>query len=75
MSAQPQTYRFEVEGHLDQHWASWFGDATITHHDGGRSTLVATLIDQAELHGVLARLRDLGITLIALTPTPSPHQE
>ncbi len=74
MSGSGRTYTFKVKGHLDEHWAAWLGDAAITHHDDGTSTLVTPLTDQAELHGVLARLRDLGITLIAVTPT-STHQE
>ena len=69
MSGQAQTYAFEVRGHLDEHWAGWFGEAAITHHQDGTSTLVTPVTDQAELHGVLARLRDLGIVLIAVTPT------
>lgn len=70
-----RTYTFAVKGHLDEHWATWFGDAAaITHRDDGTTTLVTPVADQAELHGVLARLRDLGITLISVTPT-STHLE
>lgn len=74
MSGQAQTYAFAVRGHLDEHWAEWLGDAAISHHDDGTSTLVTSLADQAELHGVLARLRDLGIVLIAVTPTSTTQE-
>jgi hypothetical protein len=60
------TYEFRVEGHLDDHWSAWLGDLTITRHHDGTSTLTAPVADQAQLHGVLARLRDIGATLLSL---------
>jgi len=60
------TYEFLVEGHLDDHWSAWLGDLTITRHHDGTSTLTAPIADQAQLHGVLARLRDIGATLLSL---------
>ena len=59
-------YEFRVHGHLDERWASWFGDLVITRHDDGTCTLAGPITDQSQLHGVLARLRDLGITLLSL---------
>lgn len=61
-------YAFEVQGHLDCHWASRLANLAITHNADGTSTLSGPITDQAELHGVLAALRDLGITIIALAP-------
>ena len=61
-------YAFEVQGHLDHHWAGWLGGLTITHNPDGTSTLVGLVVDQAELHGVLAKLRDIGVALIAVAP-------
>jgi hypothetical protein len=60
------TYEFRVEGHLDDHWSAWLGDLTITRHHDGTSTLTGPVADQAQLHGVLARLRDIGATLLSL---------
>jgi len=71
------TYQFRVEGHLDDHWSAWLGDLTIARHHDGTSTLTGPVADQAQLHGVLAGLRDIGATLLslnALEPSPLPAQ-
>ncbi|WP_223164154.1 hypothetical protein [Nocardioides mesophilus] len=62
-------YIFEVQGHLDEHWADWLG-LTIDHTQDGTTTLTGVVPDQAALHGVLEKLRDLGVTLIALHLSP-----
>ena len=70
------TYEFRVEGHLDDHWSAWLGDLTITRHHDGTSTLTGMVADQAQLHGVLAGLRDIGATLLslnALEASPLPR--
>ena len=61
----PSAYRLRVEGHLDQHWSPWFGDLTLTHEDDGTTTLAGPIADQAQLHGLLTKIRDLNRTLIA----------
>jgi RimJ/RimL family protein N-acetyltransferase len=65
-AATPLTYAISVDGHLDDHWSDWLGGLTITRSDDGTSTLSGPLADQAQLHGVLAGLRDIGATLIDL---------
>jgi hypothetical protein len=67
MTTGDRVYALQVEGHLDHHWTDWFGGLTITHGADGTSTLVGPVADQAELHGVLAKVRDLGLSLIAVT--------
>jgi len=69
------SYELRVRGALDLHWSSWFDGFTLTHHDDGTTTLRGTVIDQAELHGLLAKVRDLGVPLISLTPTGGPTPE
>jgi hypothetical protein len=59
-------YEFRVEGHLDDHWSTWLGELTITRHHDGTSTLAGPVADQAQLHGLLARLRDIGVILLSL---------
>jgi hypothetical protein len=61
-----QTYQFRVAGHLDDRWSAWFGELTISRDDDGTCTLTGPVADQAQLHGVLARLRDIGATLVSL---------
>ena len=61
-------YAIRVDGHLDEHWSTWFGGLAITHEDDGTTTLRGDVADQSELHGLLAKVRDLGAPLIAVTP-------
>jgi hypothetical protein len=61
-----RTYQFRVAGHLDDRWSAWFGELTISRHDDGTCTLTGPVADQAQLHGILARLRDIGATLVSL---------
>ena len=74
--SSPRTDQVAVEirldGHLDPHWSGWFGDLLLTHHADGTTTLRGTVTDQAQLYGVLAQVRDLGATLISLTPIDRP---
>lgn len=62
----PAGYRLRVDGHLDQHWSSWFGDLTLTQEDDGTTSLTGAVSDQAMLHGLLTKIRDLGVTLISV---------
>ena len=64
----PARYELRVQGHLDQHWSAWFGGLAITHEDDGTTTLRGLVTDQAALHGLLAKVRDLGVTLISVRP-------
>jgi len=60
------TYEIRVEGHLDDHWSAWFGDLLIDHHDDGTSSITTEVADQAQLHGLLAGLRDISATLVSV---------
>lgn len=68
-----QGYELRVVGHLDEHWSTWFDGFTISHHDDGTTTLRGVVTDQSELHGLLAKVRDLGATLISLTTVDTAH--
>ncbi len=70
----PVGYRLRVDGHLDQHWSAWFGDLTLTQEDDGTTSISGAIVDQAELHGLLTKIRDLGVPLISLTVVDPPHQ-
>lgn len=60
----PARYRIRIRGHLDRVWSTWFDGLTITQADDGTTELAGRLVDQAALFGLLARLRDLGATLL-----------
>ena len=61
-----QYYEIRIKGHLDESWADWFDGLTINHQENGETVLSGSLADQAALHGVLNRLRDLGVQLISV---------
>ncbi len=58
--------RLRVEGHLDDHWSAWFGGLTLTRHADGTTSLSGVVQDQAALHGLLTKVRDLGIPLLSV---------
>lgn len=68
-------YEIRVSGHLGGHWTRWFGDLTITHDDDSTTTLRGGVADQAALHGLLAKVRDLGLTLISVTTVEPPRPD
>jgi hypothetical protein len=68
-SDEPASYELRVEGHLDEHWSTWFGGMTLIREEDGTTTLRGVVTDQAELHGLLAKVRDLGTTLISVNTT------
>ena len=75
-SAASSRYEIRVSGHLGQRWASWFDGLTLTTEDDGSTVISGPVVDQAALHGLLQKLRDLGITLLSLTRTaPGPPVE
>lgn len=65
--SRPMAYQIRIAGQLDSRWADWFEDLTIT-LDGGDSLITGPVVDQAALHGLLKRVRDLGMPLISVTP-------
>jgi RimJ/RimL family protein N-acetyltransferase len=67
MIGGPTSYELRVTGHLDDRWADWFGDVMITRHADGTTTLTGPVADQAQLHGLLTGVRDLGATIVSLT--------
>jgi hypothetical protein len=64
---EPAQYEIRLKGHLDTRWADRFEGLTITLDDNGTTRLTGPLVDQAALHGVLKRVRDLGTPLLSVT--------
>jgi hypothetical protein len=59
-------YYIRVTGHLDDRWSEWFDGLTISNRPNGDAVLHGPIVDQAALHGVLAKVRDLGLPLVAV---------
>ena len=68
MSTPRVSYLIRVEGHLDDHWCAWLGELDMTLDDDGTTTVIVSVADQAQLHGVLAGIRDIGAVLIEVRP-------
>ena len=71
---EPTVYQIRVKGHLGRQWADWFGGMTVTPEDNGETLLTGPVIDQAALHGLLKKVRDLGLPLISVNTTPCGAQ-
>ncbi len=60
-------YQIRLTGHLDAHWASWFDGLTVSREDDGTTVISGLVADQAALHGLLQRVRDLGLPLVSVS--------
>ena len=66
MPNNPRYYELRLQGDLDPRWSTWFGGLALTHDPDGTTTLRGPITDQSELHGLLTKVRDLGVVLISL---------
>jgi hypothetical protein len=64
--SQPMVYQIRIKGHLSRQWTDWFEGLTITLEDNGDTLLTGTVVDQAALHGILKKVRDLAIPLLSV---------
>ena len=70
---EPAAYQIRLRGQLGSEWAGWFGGLSVTPEADGNTLLISPAIDQAALHGLLKKVRDLGLPLISINPIdPSP---
>jgi hypothetical protein len=67
-TSNTQLYEIRLKGQLDARWMMWFDGLTITLEEDGSTLLTGPVVDQAALHGLLKRVRDLGIPLISVSP-------
>jgi hypothetical protein len=61
-------YRIRLKEKLDQRWSAWLGGLTVIHEASGETVLTGEVVDQAALHGLLSKVRDLQLTLISVSP-------
>ncbi|HSK25322.1 MAG TPA: hypothetical protein VK894_00240 [Jiangellales bacterium] len=67
----PGQYEIRLAGHLDQRWAEWFDGLTLAHDSDGTTVLHGRVVDQAALHGLLQKVRDLGLPLVSVAQVAS----
>ena len=65
---QPMVYQIRIKGHLGHQWTEWFEGLTITLEEEGDTLLTGPVVDQAALHGLLKKVRDLGMPLLSVDP-------
>jgi hypothetical protein len=66
-TSQPGVYQIRIRGHLGAAWTAWFGDLAISLDGNGDTLLTGPVVDQAALHAVLRKVRDVGITLVSVS--------
>jgi hypothetical protein len=66
-SPEPGQYEIRLEGHLHSRWAAWFDGMTLTNESDGTTVLSGPVVDQAALHGLLQRVRDVGLALVSVS--------
>ena len=69
----PEWYEIRVQGHLDARWAAWFDGLAIAHRSDGTTIIAGPVADQAALHGLLQKVRDLGLPLISVNHVAPGH--
>jgi hypothetical protein len=72
---QIMDYEIRVKGHLGPEWADWFGGLTVHLDEGGETLISCPGLDQAALHGVLKKVRDLGLMLVSVNPITKIEKE
>jgi hypothetical protein len=75
---RPARYEIRVRGLLDSGWSGWFDGLQVTSDAPGQTLIAGPVVDQAALHGLLAKVRDLGLPLLSvrrISPGPEPEEE
>jgi hypothetical protein len=74
-SPEAGCYEIRLTGHLDAHWAAWFDGLAVSHPSDGTTVIRGSVADQAALHGLLQRVRDLGLPLVSVTQVDSERAQ
>ena len=75
MPNKSKNYQIRIKGHLDNSWSDWFGNMTVLLENNGDTIVSGPVMDQAALHGLLKRVRDLGMPLISVNQIKKQLQE
>ena len=70
---EPTVYQIRIQGHLSQRWTDWFAGLTITLEEDGNTLLSGPVVDQSALHGILKKIRDLGMPLLSVNSVDLDH--
>jgi hypothetical protein len=74
-TSNTKVYEIRIQGHLEARWGHWFGGLTIALEETGNTLLSGPLADQAALHGILKKVRDLGLTLLSVNTVEPDNKE
>ncbi len=74
-TSQPMIYQIRIEEHIDRQWTDWFEGLAITLKDNGDTLITGQVVDQAALHGLLKKVRDLGLTLVSVIRVESSRTQ
>jgi hypothetical protein len=73
-AGRPTVYQIRLQGHLGSQWMDWFEGLSITLDEGGDTILTGPVLDQAALHGLLKKVRDLGMPLVSVVRLESGNE-
>lgn len=68
-------YEIRLTGHLDAHWSTWFDGLVVSHQEDGTTLITGPVVDLAALHGLIGRVRDLGMPLVSVMCLPDPQPD
>ena len=74
-SSRPMICQIRLKGHLGDRWRAWFGELTVNREDDGTTLLTGPVVDQAALHGILKKVRDLGMPLLSVNCVDAGPQD
>jgi hypothetical protein len=72
---KPERYEIRIQGYLDDRWGEWFEGMTITREDNGTTLIAGRVVDQSALHGLLKKVRDLGMPLLSVMPVDAEQTD
>lgn len=72
---EPEPYEIRIQGHLGARWTTWFDGLSLTNEPDGTTLIAGPVVDQSALHGLLQKVRDLGLPLVSVTLIEAGHTD